>query len=172
MLKVIGSICVLMASIGGCMLCMTRLKEHERQLLEIKEVLVTLENQMEYVRLPLQDLLLELTKKTKEPFSKTIFEFLRYLEKNQTEDVSVLWKEILQEQKESYFLNREEFEILLDIGRLLEPMDSKSQIASIQLYKSRIDEKIQKMWEERGNKQKVYQSICLMGGLIVIIILL
>ena len=33
-------------------------------------------------------------------------------------------------------------------------------------------EKIQKMWEERENKQKVYQSVCLFGGLLLIIVLL
>ena len=70
------------------------------------------------------------------------------------------------------FLNREEFAILLDMGRLLEPVDSKSQIASVEMYINRVEEKIQKMWEERGNKQKVYQSVCLFGGLLLIIVLL
>ena len=70
------------------------------------------------------------------------------------------------------FLNREEFAILLDMGRLLEPVDSKSQIASVEMYINRVEEKIQKMWEERENKQKVYQSVCLFGGLLLIIVLL
>ena len=40
------------------------------------------------------------------------------------------------------------------------------------MYINRVEEKIQKIWEERGNKQKVYQSVCLFGGLLLIIVLL
>lgn len=172
MLKIMGSVCILIAAVGGSIGCMRRLREQERQLLAIKEMLVTLENQMEYVGLPMVDLLRELAEKTGEPFDEMLMEFLEYLDRKQVERLSVLWREILLRRRKEYVLNREEFEILMDMGRLLEPTDGKSQIASIELYKSRIDERIRKMWEERAGKQKVYQSICLMGGLVLIIILL
>ena len=91
---------------------------------------------------------------------------------HQTEEVERLWRECFEAHRRSFFLNREEFAILLDMGRLLEPVDSKSQIASVEMYINRVEEKIQKMWEERENKQKVYQSVCLFGGLLLIIVLL
>lgn len=172
MLKMIGSILILAASAGGCFSWMNRLKEQERQLLAVKELLVILEKQLEFVRLPIAEVVQDMAGKAGEPFEEPLLEFTEMLMQNQTEDVDQLWREILGEHRKEFFLSREEFEILLDIGRLLEPVDSKSQIASIELYKSRMDDKIQKMWAERGNKQKVYQSVCLLGGLVLIIILL
>ena len=65
MLKIMGSVCILIAAVGGSIGCMRRLREQERQLLAIKEMLVTLENQMEYVGLPMGDLLRELAEKNR-----------------------------------------------------------------------------------------------------------
>lgn len=172
MLKLAGCILILAASLGGSLFCMERFREQERQLLVIKELLVILEKQLEFVRLPLVEAVTDMAGKAGEPFEAPLLSFARILSKHQTEDVERLWREIWTENREDFFLSREEFEILLDMGRLLEPVDSRSQIASIELYKSRVDDKIRKMWEERENKQKVSQSICLLGGLILMIILL
>lgn len=163
---------ILMASVGGSLSFLGRLREQERQLLTVKELLVILEKQLEYVRLPIAEAVMEMAKKAGEPFEEPLMEFTEILVQNRTEDIGSLWRERLEEHRERFVLNREEFEILLDIGRLLEPVDSRSQVASIELYKSRTDDRIQKMWEERGNKQKVYQSVCLLGGLVLIIVLL
>lgn len=172
MLKLLGSVFILMASIGGSLFFLNRFKEQERQLLMVKELLVTLEKQLEFVRLPIAEVIEDMAKKAGEPFEKPLLEFMEVLSQNQTENIEHLWRETYQKYRQEFFLSREEFELLLDVGRLLEPVDSKSQIASIELYKSRADDKIQKIWEERGNKQKVYQSVCFLGGLILIIVLL
>ncbi len=172
MLKIVGSMLILTASVGGCLSYMNRFKEQERQLLIIKELLIILEKQLEYIRLPIAEIVEEMAKKAGAPFKLPLMEFTKELSKHRTEDVEALWKEILNNHKEEFCLSREEFGILLDIGRLLEPTDSRSQVASVELYKNRVDEKIQKIWAERGDKQKVYQSVCLLGGLVLIIVLL
>ncbi|MGN0290541.1 MAG: stage III sporulation protein AB [Lachnospiraceae bacterium] len=172
MLKIVGSMLILTASVGGCLSYMNRFKEQERQLLIIKELLIILEKQLEYIRLPLAEIVEEMAKKAGAPFKLPLMEFTKELSKHRTEDVEALWKESLNNHKEEFCLSREEFGILLDIGRLLEPTDSRSQVASVELYKNRVDEKIQKIWAERGDKQKVYQSVCLLGGLVLIIVLL
>lgn len=172
MLKLIGSVCIFCAAVGASIFFLQRLKEQERQLLSIKEMLICLEKQMEYVGLPIADLLREFARKSKEPFESVCEEFLEYLEQKQVEDVAALWREVLLKNKNAFVLNREEFEMFLDVGRLFEPTDTKSQIALTELYKSRIDHKIQKMWMERKEKQKVYPSVCIMGGMILILILL
>ncbi len=172
MLKLIGSVLILTASAGGSFFWMNRLREQERQLLAVKELLVILEKQLEFVRLPIAEAVGDMAKKAGTPFEEPFVEFTEILMQNQTEDVEQLWRTILEKHRQEFFLSREEFGILLDMGRLLEPVDSKSQIASIELYKSRTEDRIQKMWEERGNKQKVYQSVCLLGGLVLIIVLL
>ena len=114
----------------------------------------------------------DMAKKAGAPFEAPLMEFTEKILYHQTEEVERLWRECFEAHRRSFFLNREEFAILLDMGRLLEPVDSKSQIASVEMYINRVEEKIQKMWEERENKQKVYQSVCLFGGLLLIIVLL
>lgn len=172
MLKIIGSVCIFSVAVGASIYFIQKLKEQERQLLTIKEMLICLEKQMEYVGLPLADLLREFAKKSREPFESVCREFLDCLEQKQVEDVAALWREILLKHRNEFALSREEFEMFSDVGRLFEPTDTKSQIALTELYKSRINEKIQRMWTEQKEKQKVYQSVCIMGGMILILILL
>ena len=138
----------------------------------MKEMLIIFEKQLEYVRLPIAEAVTDMAKKAGAPFEAPLMEFTEKILYHQTEEVERLWRECFEEHRRSFFLKREEFAILLDMGRLLEPVDSKSQIASVEMYINRVEEKIQKIWEERGNKQKVYQSICLFGGLLLIIVLL
>ena len=163
---------ILTASVGGCLTFLERFREEERQLLAMKEMLIIFEKQLEYVRLPIAEAVTDMAKKAGAPFEAPLMEFTEKILYHQTEEVERLWRECFEEHRRSFFLNREEFTILLDMGRLLEPVDSKSQIASVEMYINRVEEKIQKIWEERGNKQKVYQSICLFGGLLLIIVLL
>lgn len=172
MLKTLGTLLILAASVGGSFSWMHRFKEQERQLLAVRELLVILEKQLEYVRLPLAEMVEEMAKKAGEPFESPMMKFIEGLLEHSTEDVEGLWRMVLLQHRREFYLSREEFEILLDIGRLLEPVDSRSQVASIELYQSRVDDRIQKMWAERGNKQKVYQSLCFLGGLVLIIVLL
>ena len=149
---------ILTASVGGCLTFLERFREEERQLLAMKEMLIIFEKQLEYVRLPIAEAVTDMAKKAGAPFEAPLMEFTEKILYHQTEEVERLWREC--------------FAILLDMGRLLEPVDSKSQIASVEMYINRVEEKIQKMWEERENKQKVYQSVCLFGGLLLIIVLL
>lgn len=172
MLKIIGTMLILTASVGGSFYYMSRFKEQERELLIMKELLVILEKQLEYIRLPMAEIIEEMEKKAGEPFLLPLLEFREELLKHRTEDVEALWRECMKQHERDFCLSSEEFGILADIGRLLEPADSRSQIASVELYKNRVDEKIQKIWAEKGEKQKVYQSICLLGGLVLIIVLL
>ena len=155
---------ILTASVGGCLTFLERFREEERQLLAMKEMLIIFEKQLEAVT--------GMAKKAGAPFEAPLMEFTEKILYHQTEEVERLWRECFEAHRPSFFLNREEFAILLDMGRLLEPVDSKSQIASVEMYINRVEEKIQKKWEERGNKQKVYQSVCLFGGLLLIIVLL
>lgn len=162
---------ILTASVGGCLTFLERFREEERQLLAMKEMLIIFEKQLEYVRLPIAEAVTDMAKKAGAPFEEPLMEFTEKILYHQTEEVERLWRECLRH-TDGHFFNREEFAILLDMGRLLEPVDSKSQIASVEMYINRVEEKIQKMWEERENKQKVYQSVCLFGGLLLIIVLL
>ena len=161
---------ILTASVGGCLTFLERFREEERQLLAMKEMLIIFEKQLEYVRLPIAEAVTDMAKKAGAPFEAPLMEFTEKILYHQTEEVERLWRECFEAHRRSFFLNREEFAILLDMGRLLEPVDSKSQIASVEMYINRVEEKIQKIWEERENKQKVYQSVYLFGGLLLIIV--
>ena len=164
---------ILTASVGGCLTFLERFREEERQLLAMKEMLIIFEKQLEYVRLPIAEAVTDMAKKAGAPFEEPLMEFA---EKDPVSpdrgSGEALESSVLRYTDRHFFFNREEFAILLDMGRLLEPVDSKSQIASVEMYINRVEEKIQKMWEERENKQKVYQSVCLFRGLLLIIVLL
>ena len=102
-----------------------RFREEERQLLAMKEMLIIFEKQLEYVRLPIAEAVTDMAKKAGAPFEEPLMEFTEKILYHQTEEVERLWRECFEAHRPSFFLNREEFAILLDMGRLLEPVDSK-----------------------------------------------
>ena len=131
--------------------------------LAMKEMLIIFEKQLEYVRLPIAEAVTDMAKKAGAPFEEAADGVYGKNPVSPDRGSGEALERVFEAHKRSFFLNREEFAILLDMGRLLEPVDSKSQIASVEMYINRVEEKIQKMWEERENKQKVYQSVCLFG---------
>ena len=81
-------------------------------------------------------------------------------------------RECFEAHRPSFFLNREEFAILaLDMGRLLEPVDSKSQIATVEMHYINA-------WKRRskdgrnGKISRRYIRVSSLWGLLLIIVLL
>ena len=69
MLKILGSVLILTASVGGCLTFLERFREEERQLLAMKEMLIIFEKQLEYVRLPIAEAVTDMAKKAGAPWS-------------------------------------------------------------------------------------------------------
>ena len=63
MLKILGSVLILTASVGGCLTFLERFREEEQQLLAMKEMLIIFEKQLEYVRLPIAEAVTDMAKK-------------------------------------------------------------------------------------------------------------
>lgn len=171
MLKGIGCVCIACGALWGYGYLMGRLKDRERQLFAIKELLIIMEQQMLHRGLPMGEVLHAYAEKTEGGLRGFFLEYVEELDRHQAEYADVLWCRILTRYQKVLALYQDEYAILADIGSLMEPIDSGSQAATIQLYKQRIDERIQVLWSEKGNKQKVYQSICLMGGVALMIML-
>ena len=75
MLKILGSVLILTASVGGCLTFLERFREEERQLLAMKEMLIIFEKQLEYVRLPIAEAVTDMAKKAGAPFEAPLMEF-------------------------------------------------------------------------------------------------
>lgn len=94
MLKILGSVLILTASVGGCLTFLERFREEERQLLAMKEMLIIFEKQLEYVRLPIAEAVTGMAKKAGAPFEAPLWEIYGKNPVSPDEEVERLWREM------------------------------------------------------------------------------
>lgn len=170
MLKVAGSILVFLGALGyGRSLC-NYLKQHLKQLLLFRDILVQMDSGRECLKLPYSQLLRRTAAGKEHLFSEILLQIATEMEKNREADVGVLWREAMEERKQEILLKEEELNLVITLAKNL-AFDGKSTKVC-EIYFMQLEDKIVQAIEEKKEKQKLYGSVSLLGGLFLVILLL
>ena len=82
----------------------------------------------------------------------------------------VVWENCIQEADIS--INQEDKDVLKKLGKLLGQTDVEGQISEIEVTENFLDMQIEKAEEERKKNQKLYKTLGIVTGLVLVIILL
>lgn len=172
MLKIAGCMMILVASIGLAVSIRVDLKLHQNRLLELRRLLTEIFWEMTYSMQPVEMVLLYQTD-TKDlclaGILKEIGERLREKEASCGPDI---WREVFAERRKELGLKAEEAELIEESGRAFFGKSMEENQKVLSFYQERLDFLIETERKERKEKQKVYQTVCIMSGLIVIILLI
>lgn len=172
LLKIAGSIIVVLScSFLGFVLSQD-LKKRPRQLRELQGLLQMFENQITY----LSDIIIEAFERISMVgrcgtcvFFKRTAEILR-------EDGSCsapgAWERAVRECIRETSLNKEDEEILAAFGKSLGNTDLEGQIKNIRLTLSQLKVQEDKAEENRNRNERMYRSLGLLGGAAIVILLL
>lgn len=129
-----------------------------------------LENEILYMSRPLgQALLLISTKKgIMSPFAKRVFE----IQKNMEFTISKAWGEGLSEFRDQWILHQEEWDLMLSMGEILGKTDKAGQKSYIELMRAKFGLQEKKAENDRLQKEKLYKSLGVLGGLATILVLI
>lgn len=146
------------------------LKLHVRQLSWFREIFARMDAGRNYLRLPYAQLLRRTAGDREEMFSDMLFEIADAMEENREADAGALWEAAFLKRKKDILLNEEERDLMLALARSLMMEGDHAQVAK--LYFMQLDDAIKKAMEEKKEKQKLYGTVGVLGGVFLSILLL
>ena len=148
-----------------------RLLEHMRQLVNLKELLLLLSGELSYARTPLSEALLHIAERGREPFCDLFSEVAAELGKRQRR-LPEIWQEALFRHQSRIYFDQEEFRLLEGLGDNFGYLDIHMQLGQLSLVIQQLDGKITEAQGELEKRQRLYQYLCVMSGLFLILVLL
>lgn len=171
MLKIAGCIMILTASIGLAWNIQAELKQHQNRLLELRSLFTEIFWEMTYSLQPLELVLLYQIETKDECLAGILKEIGERLMKKEAKCGADIWREVFAERRRELGLKAEENELVGEAGRAFFGKSMEENQKVLSLYQDRLDFLIETERNERKEKQKVYQTVCIMSGLILIILL-
>ncbi len=116
MQKLIGSILVLTATAGAGYLYGEGLKDYLRQMEYLRYIAGMIRGQLEYTGAPLQELLMDVSAKIKEPYKSWLEHTARRTAKRTDADFTEIWKGCVEKDLGAAGLKKEHREWIRDFG--------------------------------------------------------
>lgn len=171
MLKLVGCVLIMIASIGLAYNIQIELKQHQNRLFELRSLLTKIFWEMNYSMRPVEMVLLYQIKTQDECLDRILQEIGEHLVKKEAKSGEDVWREVFRKHRRELGLKTEESEIIEQAGRAFFGKSVEENQKVLSLYQDRLDFLIEMERKERKEKQKVYQTVCVMSGLVLIILL-
>lgn len=171
MLKMLGCGLILSASIGYAIRIRQELKEHLFLLYEIRKMLTNLLYEEQYSLQPVENILLYSIHTKDERLNEICREIGQTLLKKEAADGAEIWRMVFEKKRKLLGMNEEEAEIVESAGSAYFGKSMEENQKVLSLYLERLHFQIEIERKERKEKQKVYQTVSIMCGLILIILL-
>ena len=142
-----------------------------QDLQEIKKALLILRSEIEYVATPLPEAMANIGKRTSLPVSKIFNHFAENLRSNDSGDSAYhLWLAAIDAHKKETFLKDEDWEVVENFGKTLGYLDKQMQIETIKLTTDYINSQAAGLQEDNSKNQRMYRSLGLIGGVLLLVI--
>ena len=172
MLKLLGSMLVLICSAGLGAAGSMDLKNHCMELRLLKQAVYMLRGEIKYSKAPLPEAFGSLARRLAPPFSDFFANLEQELAKQEGLALKSIWEAELRRSLGKSSLRRDEKQKLLQLGAGLGYLDLEMQMATMELYLEQLEEDIARAQEELHTKQKLYQSLGVAGGVFLVILLI
>ena len=171
MLKLAGSLLVILASLLYGWKVKEELQEHVGQLVGMKEMFLMLQGEISYARTPLKEAFLQVASQGKEPFSSLLEKAAKGLSGNE-EGIGAFWGSIVDQEAGNFYFTREELGLLTRAGENFGYLDTQMQLKNLELYIGQVEVLIGEAQKELKDRQKVVRTVSLMCGLFLVILLI
>ena len=166
MLKIIGSILILAASTGIGFSKSNDMQCHLNELEELKKIFYLLKSELQYTRAPFAEVFEKLGHKTRMPFQAWLFDLCTRLNEKRGGMFWEMWCDSIEENLKGCKLKEDELNELKNVGKNME------YIESLDLFIEQMEYRIKNTRESYRTKRKLCQSLGIMGGIFLVILLL
>ena len=166
MQKVIGSVMIIVACTAMGFEKSRELQRHLKELEELKRIFTLIQSELQYTKAAFAEVFFKISRKTDGKYKKWLRELAGDLEKREKGPFQEVWEYEIAEHFKDSQLAKEELEDLRQVGKNL------GYLETLDLYLEQLDLSIQKTREEIKSKKKLYQSMGIMAGIFLVIVLL
>lgn len=169
--KLVGCVLVILSSAGIGFYFSCQLKARIEELLELKKILMLLRGNIRYASTPLAEALESISLR----HHGELKDFLQYvssqMEQMQGKTISDIWKDGVEKKIKGLSLTKTDKEALIGFGNNLGYLDKEMQLSTIDLYVATIETEIEEATRTVKEKTYLYNSLGLMAGIFLTILL-
>ena len=165
MQKIIGSIIVISVCTALGFEKSRELQLHLKELEELKRLFMIIHSELKVTKATLSEIFLKVSKKTETPYKEWLKNLAKQLEICGAGTFSELWKNSIQTYLGKTTLRKDEIYELEQVGLGIQ------YIETLEFYLNQLDFSIQNTREELKTKKKLYQSMGIMCGIYLVIVL-
>lgn len=166
MQKVIGSIIVIAVCTALGFEKSNDLQRHLNALEELRKIFVLLRSEMQYTKAPFAELFFKVSRKVEGVYRQWLSKLSKDLENYENGTLNEVWSASVYEQLKESRLKKEELDELCRVGKSL------GYLETLELYIEQLDFSIERTREELKNKKKLCQTLGIMCGIFLVIVLL
>ena len=166
MLKIIGSIFIITATTGIGFSNSKELQNHLNTLEELKKIFFLLRSELQYTHAPFAEVFSKISTKTSTPYRKWLTNLSQKLKNKTRGSFWEIWCLSITEDLNKANLKEDEMEELKNVGKNME------YIGSLDLFIEQLEYRIKSTREVYRSKRKLCQSMGIMGGIFLVILLL
>lgn len=166
MLKIIGCVFILASCTGIGFSKSNEMQSHLNELEELKKVFYLLKSELQYTRAPFAEVFEKIGQKTRMPFQTWLFDLCTRLNEKRDGMFWGMWCDSIEEKLKNCRLKEDELNELKNVGKNLE------YIESLDLYIEQMEYQIKNTRESYRTKRKLCQSLGIVGGIFLVILLL
>ena len=172
MLKAIGLFLILIGGAGSGYAFSTQLSSRYAQLKELQRMTALLIGEISYGNTPLPEGLAQVGKRLNEPFAGFLKELSEELKKKPQETLEELFAKHVKTDLKHSCLKPGDLEALLRMSSSLGYLDRDMQLRNLRLYETEVQQEITDTYASMPGKKKMYQTLGIMGGLFLVILLI
>lgn len=143
-----------------------KLQQHVNELENLKHIFVLIKKEIQYTKAPLSEIFLRISKKTEPAMGEWLKIISLNLQKCGETTFQEIWEKSIEQCFEESRLCKREQEELIQVGK------NMGYIEAVDLYLEQLEDSIEQTREEARTKKKLYQSIGIMSGFFLVIVLL
>lgn len=166
MVKWIGCIMIIVAGGGMGYAKSYELQQHLKELEELKRLFYLFRSELQYTRAPFVEVFEKIGYKALSPYKEWLLKLSSRLKEKAAGSFWELWQMSIEEELQESHLKEDELNELKSVGKNLEYMES------LDLYIEQMEYRIKNTREVYRSKRKLYQSMGIMGGIFLVILLL
>ncbi len=170
--KVVGCILIILSSTLMGFYCSNELKTRINDIKELRKLVVLLRGDIRYGNTPLPEAICAIARRHEGGFKNFFTKVSVRLSEHSGNTFSQVWKEAVDEELNQTSLNKKDKSSLIQFGENLGYLDKEMQMNTLELFLAQLEDEIIELSKTAKEKSYLYNTLGIMAGIFISIILI
>ena len=172
MIRLVGTVLIITSTSLAGWKKAENLSESIKQMQYLYRIISLIQSEIRYARSYLGEIFLVIGKQLKNPYQNWLNDMAKHLEDREEKHLEEMWSLSIRNHLAKTQLPEEEMRRLEELGNQLGLADMEMQMKNFDIYLRQLEENINEQKMELQNRIKICQSIGVMSGVLISILLL